>query len=735
MPESVIVMDSGQEFILLLDTEPTTDTFVIYGGGPKGDPGPEGPDGPRGLPGAYVGWIGTEYPPRPVMDENVLFIGPENPDDFMLDGDSWINTNEEDPIVYTKLVDLPDVDTAGLADKKILQYDLATLKFKPQTANLDFLTDVDLTTPATDHQALVYDVGLQKWIPGDVASGGSGGAYVGARGFTPPVQLIYSETGSGTNLIWTPTDIQAGDIAILTVDADSTSYSIDDSWSMIAERNGLVAGYFGMHSALYVKVVSDEDTETQGYSSGSTSVFAVQYFRNVSFIQGPVAFGDTRSMTYTIPGGYASELAARVVSLVGTSLPAAGDIDFPTPYQDVGTGALNSNVRQGFVTETTAAYSQTVSGPDAQGMAYLGWVLTLVSLSDSPGSDWSFEEDPVTVGYDKDANSTSTRNSLGCYVWLNTAVVLTGVYFDVRNVGTYSLWVDDVQVSTSYAIPANSVDFLFEVDGELVLTPTGHKFEVRSSTTSNFYYKTGGEGTAFTDTAGSKYITKWEVQIGGTSSVPFRLAFRPGTFKPATLSNGIADLSNLLDRVDFHGVYGSDFTADEELHAKWNRVGYNISDESFGESGLVFETPKAAGNYYYQDAPAGDFTCTYKGWVLGDSVMWGLLICDASGNGVMVSPYDSPGSGIIGQITAGSYAGTFAQLLTGNLSGYTNGGGEYWLRLRKAGAVYYGSISINGVRWSKERSFTPTGFGASRIGFGGVYGTSLQAGVERFNVV
>lgn len=55
-------------------------------------------------------------------------------------------------------------------------------------ADLDDLTDVDVTTtPPTDGQALVFDVGDSLWKPGDVSGGGSG--------YTPPwVQLGLNKT-------------------------------------------------------------------------------------------------------------------------------------------------------------------------------------------------------------------------------------------------------------------------------------------------------------------------------------------------------------------------------------------------------------------------------------------------------------------------------------------------------------------------------------------------------------
>jgi hypothetical protein len=62
-------------------------------------------------------------------------------------------------------------DTGPLADGQLTAADLGALA----TVALSNLTDVDLTTPPTNAQALVYDVSMNKWRPGSVASGGGGG--------------------------------------------------------------------------------------------------------------------------------------------------------------------------------------------------------------------------------------------------------------------------------------------------------------------------------------------------------------------------------------------------------------------------------------------------------------------------------------------------------------------------------------------------------------------------------
>lgn len=51
------------------------------------------------------------------------------------------------------------------------------------------LTDVDLTTPPTDGQVLVYDVATETWIAGDQTGGSGGGGGVGPQPTTSPVDL------------------------------------------------------------------------------------------------------------------------------------------------------------------------------------------------------------------------------------------------------------------------------------------------------------------------------------------------------------------------------------------------------------------------------------------------------------------------------------------------------------------------------------------------------------------
>jgi hypothetical protein len=81
--------------------------------------------------------------------------------------------------VLASINDAGDVNTAGKTTDQILTWN--GTQWVPADApitgatQLDELTDVDLTTPPTEGQALVFDADDGQWKPGSVATGGGGG--------------------------------------------------------------------------------------------------------------------------------------------------------------------------------------------------------------------------------------------------------------------------------------------------------------------------------------------------------------------------------------------------------------------------------------------------------------------------------------------------------------------------------------------------------------------------------
>lgn len=121
------------------------------------------------------------------------------------------------------------------------------------------LTDVDLTTPPTDGQALVYNNAASKWKPGTVGSGGGGG------GTTPTIRSYLTATGYSGNgaTIPFPSTVQAGDIVVCWMQNGYNSINgvpTDSSgWLVVDVNNG---GY--TNGCCIAKVVTTADI-TQGH--------------------------------------------------------------------------------------------------------------------------------------------------------------------------------------------------------------------------------------------------------------------------------------------------------------------------------------------------------------------------------------------------------------------------------------------------------------------------------------
>lgn len=205
--------------------------------------------------------------------------------------------------------------------------------------------------------------------------------------------------------------------------------------------------------------------------------------------------------------------------------------------------------------------------------------------------------------------------------------------------------------------------------------------------------------------------------------------------------------TNLIDPVSLHATYGDDFTT-SSLAGKWTRGGGFVSgDETHQDGGGSFMSTalRSAGSYYYQTAPAGDFTLvgkfitdTPKSGVL--AMMFGLIIVDATGKGVGGGWYNSsPDSLLVGSI-GGSTAGLWDS--TGNQTGPGPGGQQlgggipYWLRLNKTGTGYKISASTNGRFWSPySATFTRSvAFTPARIGFGAFFPGSITTIAKAIHV-
>ena len=187
-----------------------------------------------------------------------------------------------------------------------------------------------------------------------------------------------------------------------------------------------------------------------------------------------------------------------------------------------------------------------------------------------------------------------------------------------------------------------------------------------------------------------------------------------------------------LDAAPLNATYGDNFDG-TSLNAKWTRVGYIPADEVIADSFLYVPAARAAGNYYYQAAPPGDFTVTAKGFqVSGTGVMFGPMIIDDTGAGVGVGAYNAGEGYYAFGLAAAAYGGTSQS--TPDLTSTVAFSGEMlWWKLRKAGGNYFASMSTNGQIWRPETAAFASGITPTRIGFGGILATSRSFAFDWFN--
>lgn len=208
----------------------------------------------------------------------------------------------------------------------------------------------------------------------------------------------------------------------------------------------------------------------------------------------------------------------------------------------------------------------------------------------------------------------------------------------------------------------------------------------------------------------------------------------------ATPSGGTSAPS--LRPTSLHATYGDDFTAGT-LDAKWTRVTYVSGDEQraqgAGATWLQVDAGRGAGTYYYQSAPAGDFTIVmryvqYVNYSTGSLPMFGILALDNSANGVGAVVYQgNPAQGIAINVSGGSYGSTF-QATKGALEYSARGGQVIWAALNRTGSAWKARFSVNGEIWSPWSSTITDSRTITRIGFGSALNIIDAFAIDFFDV-
>lgn len=223
---------------------------------------------------------------------------------------------------------------------------------------------------------------------------------------------------------------------------------------------------------------------------------------------------------------------------------------------------------------------------------------------------------------------------------------------------------------------------------------------------------------AYNDTTGKLVINAAGGSSGGSSGGV--LLLESGASVPAgtTVGTVIFEKGGTATTWNFKGI--------SALPSGWTRRG--VATETFAADGMSTTLSSGQG---YSIVPAGvDLSGAYRlelEVVSGSfaSAMQGAIAADASGAGAASFAYSSPSGGLVGTISAWAYNGGFA-----------NSGGTpthpMRLRLRKAGNIYWGSMSTNGgATWTTEASLSSTVTPTS-IGFGSIFGSALAMKVGSF---
>lgn len=161
-------------------------------------------------------------------------------------GGSWIelaNVSEVFDGTWSSLTGTPTT-IAGYGITDAFDGDYNNLTNKPSVPSaLDDLTDVDLTTTSpTDGQALIWDSVNSVWKPGNVASGGGGGASVSVSDTAPSSPSVgdlwfnsantkmYVYFNDGTSSQWVQSNPSGATSPIISSDTAPTNPVVNSLW-------------------------------------------------------------------------------------------------------------------------------------------------------------------------------------------------------------------------------------------------------------------------------------------------------------------------------------------------------------------------------------------------------------------------------------------------------------------------------------------------------------------------
>ena len=192
--------------------------------------------------------------------------------------------------------------------------------------------------------------------------------------------------------------------------------------------------------------------------------------------------------------------------------------------------------------------------------------------------------------------------------------------------------------------------------------------------------------------------------------------------------------SNPLD-----GTYGDDFDG-SSLNARWTRRNIVSGDETYQASDgshLLVQPTATSSLLYTQPIPAGDFDFVVSMTVwfaAGTGEMFGLYALNSAGTGIGTLWYSGDNVPYLAAITTYAYASFHFQLAPATHWDMH----KIWYRLKFVDSTdtYSAYISMDGINWSKAKSFVDTTT-MDRICIGRSLGTATDVlwYIDRFDRV
>jgi hypothetical protein len=189
-----------------------------------------------------------------------------------------------------------------------------------------------------------------------------------------------------------------------------------------------------------------------------------------------------------------------------------------------------------------------------------------------------------------------------------------------------------------------------------------------------------------------------------------------------------------LDRASFDPTYGDDFDA-ASLNGRWTHHNAGTAVETFQAGGLgsIYQVAHDATNaaqYIYQTDPNNTNQTWEASYTLyqdsGSNQMWGIICVSSSGTGVALMHYDNSPGLYLANVSSHAFSSSLTTKTVFEANAHRQGA-RVWLRLRKAGGTYFGSMSFDGQLYRPEISGTPSAFTPARIGIGRFLGTTASA--------